>query len=127
MVLQTTPNAREILGKIYSLLKSEGYFIFSIPHPCFWGLYKGLEKSSGYYYHIQKEYSIPFTITNDKNALPENAPYFHRTISWYINALHDSGLIIEKLIEPFPNLDVMPLYKFIWEYPHFLIMLVQKP
>jgi SAM-dependent methyltransferase len=124
-VLQELDVALQIIS---DSMKTDGYFIFSVPHPCFYIEHKdGVRKRIMYQYNKPRYYEIPFTISLDQNMLPAKTPFFHRRIQDYSISLYNSNLSILKISEPFPDHHSMAQYPPTkqWEYPHFMIFLCQ--
>jgi SAM-dependent methyltransferase len=121
MALQVIPDINTTIQKIFNLLKPKGKFIFSIPHPCFWPIYKKLDLEGIYQYNKISSYTIPFTISNDRNPLPAPIPYYHRPIEYYTSILESLGFSILRILEPTPNITTAQKYQDPWIYPHFMI------
>jgi trans-aconitate methyltransferase len=125
MVLQTLPELRPALVSIATKLTPMGALVISIPHPCFWASYKGLEEKSGRY-HNESAHVVPFTITNDPEPLPSRTPYFHRPLQTYAHELYSAGFVIEDISEPFPDESLMAEYSSPWLEPHFILLYCRK-
>lgn len=131
MSIQAIEDLASALQVISYCLRPKGFFIFSIPHPCFWVLIKNetgetIYNDSNYSYHISSSHQIPFVIDQDKNPLPSFVPYFHRSLETYTSALFNSSFSILKLREPFPNAEVLKQYNRNWKFPSYLIFICQK-
>ncbi len=126
MVFQTIKDMGPVLLNIEKYLKLTGYFIFSIPHPCFYSFYKPEIGSSGYNYINQSNHVINFTISNDDSPLPSQIPYFHRPLSYYCNLLCEAGFLIETILEPFPDEKLLAEYSTAWNYPRYIILVCKK-
>ena len=127
MALHAIEHIRVALTKIYTLLKPDGRFIFSIPHPKFYALVKPDIFPLDYEYGTESSFAIPFQISNS-DPLKEKVPYFHRPIEKYSQYLFEAGFTIEEMHEPHPNQNHYEEGHFRrkWEYPGFLIFLCQK-
>lgn len=126
MVFHTVDNYDAALSSCYRLLKKKGNLIISLPHPRYWFIYQGIDKTIPYDYEIPKKYYLDFRITNDQSPFPEKVPYIHRPISFYVNGLINAGFIIRKISEPIPDEKTMSLYKQAWKEPHFLFIHAYK-
>jgi SAM-dependent methyltransferase len=126
MVFQTMPVLEKSFICIYKYLKKRGKFIFSIPHPCFFPIYRRESFGQNYSYHKNSIHSIEFIISNDRQPLPSQVPYYHRPISMYTNLLHESGFYINNILEPFPNKDLLMEYQNNWEFPRYMIFICNR-
>jgi SAM-dependent methyltransferase len=122
MTFQVISDLPMAIKKISAIIRNQGRLIFSIPHPCYWPIYKGLDSSQSFFYHQTSSHSVPFTISNDGSPLPTKIPYHHRPIEYYSKLLSSSGFLISEILEPFPDKALMKLYDKSWDYPHFLII-----
>ena len=121
MSLQDIEQLEDTISEIARLLKTNGRFIFSIPHPCFEELVKDIKgwrwrnKSAA---HTEEEtelekgtYSnnVEFEIhwTMERLTQPFRTVSFHRTISDYSQALFQNGFHISRLVEPKPTMDAV--------------------
>ena len=108
---------------IASHLDSNGLFIFSIPHPCFWVNYRkkiGHDDYKNFSYKQNSSHQIRFSISTDRNPLPGLVPYFHRPIEYYSSKLLESGFEIARIYEPSLLNHNDPNIKANWENPHFM-------
>jgi ubiquinone/menaquinone biosynthesis C-methylase UbiE len=102
MALQDMNNYRKVVKELKRVLKTDGRFVFAIPHPCF-------ERNVG-------RDGIPYTVKDYFTAkayplywkMKRLTKYFkttsfHRSLSDYTNALRDAGLLISRIHEPKPT------------------------
>ena len=126
MVFHTIDGLDPVFKNIDIYLKPPGYFIYSIPHPCFYSFYKQEISNSGYNYIDQTNHAISFTISNDDLPLPSQIPYFHRSLSTYCLLLNKAGFYIESMLEPFPDKELLRDYQTVWNYPRYIIFVCRK-
>ncbi len=102
------------LSEIYRTIKSDGFFQFSILHPCFAPPHRRplRDKDGNDYavevadYFVENDGSIEeWTFGSARRAgehIPAlfKVPRFHRTLSNWLNQLIASGFVIEQLQEP---------------------------
>ncbi|RJF37009.1 class I SAM-dependent methyltransferase [Pseudoalteromonas gelatinilytica] len=106
-------------------LKKGASFIFSIPHPCFYNSYKGFFGNE-YNYITPITKNVSFKITKDQENTIYDVPYHHRPLSDYFNKLIESGFIIERFDEIYPNDDIQEKYGARWEFPRYCLFTCRK-
>lgn len=109
------------LASVRAALKPDGYFLFSIPHPCFYNAYKGFFGSE-YRYMTPMTKEVSFAITKDPDHRISGVPYHHRPISSYINAIVDSGMALIRLDEVYPPARIQQRYGGLWETPRYCML-----
>lgn len=92
MVLDCIENINQTLRNCYSLLTEGGFFILTIPHPCFYYQSKSVERIPSYL----NEGFGKVKMTN----VTRDVLFFQRPIASYLNALIENGFIIKKVLEP---------------------------
>jgi SAM-dependent methyltransferase len=116
------------LNSISSCLKKGGRFLFSIPHPRFWALSSDVgswnfKRINPYKYDSPSVQQNSITIDGKEFV----TPYFHRPVEFYSSALDKSGFAVERIIEPFPDQELLlENNKKPWQYPRFMFMLCVK-
>lgn len=114
MCLMDIPDPVPALREAYRVLKPDGFFQFSITHPCFDNLHRrNLRDEKGRTYAI--ELGSYFDKTNGTlfewtfgNLPPEvsaqhpkfRVPFFNKTLSYWVNAIVAEGFRLEMLHEP---------------------------
>lgn len=121
MVIHNVPDLYQFLSSIKRLSEKDTSIIFSMCHPSYWPKYKNLDKLNDFSYNEEREFKIPFTISNDTTALCE-ASYFHRPLDIYLQAFKSAGLVVESLLEPMPEPALMALYPKPWDYPRYMFV-----
>ncbi|MCO7249505.1 methyltransferase domain-containing protein [Pseudoalteromonas sp. Ps84H-4] len=110
------------IDKVISFLRAGGSFIFSIPHPCFYHLYKNHFKDN-FEYLKERENDIEFTISSDPNNIIDRVTFYHRPLEYYINTLTERGLRIAHIDEVTPNNMNIEQH---WEFPRYMIIEVKN-
>lgn len=125
LVAHVVDDISEFLSAITTHIEVGGYLIFSIPHPCFYNDYK---KFFGEEYCYMKSMSknVSFFISLDKKNPIFDVPYHHRPVSAYINALHETGFILETFDEIFPDDEIQAKYDKIWDSPRYCVFICRK-
>jgi SAM-dependent methyltransferase len=95
-----TPNLSRTLELIYSYLKPGGIFIFSWEHPVFQSL--RYEASAGKYIFANSYLDEGPVLHSSWKSV--EIVINHRKLSTYLNAIVQSGLILEQVIESEPNI-----------------------
>lgn len=120
-----------LLGAIYDCLNEGGRFLFSQEHPLTTAPCGGPEFSTD-----ENGKALHYNLTDygrggvrSTKWMVEGVIKYHRTFSEIINALLHSGLILEKMSEPFPSTEALSLNpKMAKEFhkPSFLVIRCQK-
>lgn len=117
MSMMDVPHPDQLIAETYRVLKPGGFLQFSICHPCFDTPHrKNLRDSSGRTYAI--EVGDYFRNLNGEvtewlfKAAPASArigltkfktPRFTRTLSQWLNALTETGFVLDRVEEPRPT------------------------
>lgn len=118
-----------VVEKVVSLLREDGYFLFSVEHPVFTAY------GSQDWYYNEEGHILHFPVDNyyyegRRNALflGEEVVKYHRTLTTYLNTLLRKGLCIRRFVEPQPPEELLeqPGMKDEMRRPMMLIVLVQK-
>jgi ubiquinone/menaquinone biosynthesis C-methylase UbiE len=111
MALMDIPDLDNALHSMARILRPGGWFVVSITHPCFKTsatgeiidhVDKSVRRTVGRYF-TEGYWDGPGL---HRDALPIGA--YHRTLSTYVNALADAGLVIDRMREP-------PLDRPVWQ------------
>jgi len=102
MAIQDIEDYVRTMGEVSRVLKKQGRFIFSIPHPCFEGFSikdHRIQASERYFGIV--EYPLDWNM--ERLSEPFKTTAFHRTLTDYFAALFDSNLMVTRLVEPQPT------------------------
>ena len=118
-------NLENVIESIYKVLETNGKFIFTIIHPCFWAQYK--QYNNEHWFKYNEEFNIvgDFTITLDTDNRLKTT-HIHRPLEKYINTLIQNGFILEEIKELYPQDSNIHLFKNNFKYPRFLGITVRK-
>jgi ubiquinone/menaquinone biosynthesis C-methylase UbiE len=117
MTLQDIPETEQAIKEAFRVLKPNGFLQFSITHPCFTTPHrKNLRDANGRTYAVEvgqyfknlngevDEWLFTGAPLSLKITLPKfKTPHFTRTISQWLNILIETGFVIEKINEPYPD------------------------
>lgn len=122
MSLQDIEPYEDAISEVARVLKKNGRFIFSIPHPCFeqaslddgecisgWKYEEGTENTSekkALHMEIKRYFGIiKYKVSWNMERLvePFKTTGFHRTLTDYSQTLYENGLLILRLVEPRPT------------------------
>ena len=99
MSLQDIENYRKAISEVYRVLKLNGRFVFSIPHPCFEKIrINGKKIDAESMYFEKAKYTIEWNM--DRLSIPFKTITFHRTLTDYFEALNRNNLYVSRLVEP---------------------------
>ena len=99
MALQDIENYGKAVSEASRVLKPNGRFVFSIPHPCFEKIsIDGRIIDAADNYLDEVKYPIHWNM--ERLSIPFETTSFHRTLTDYVNAVNKAGLYISRLIEP---------------------------
>jgi len=124
MALMDIERYEDAISEVARVLKKNGRFVFTIPHPCFewWGETTSGEKIAEWKYkegteNTAKKEALCLQITNyfgiakyevpwdmKRLAKPFKTTAFHRTLTDYFQALHKNRFLVARLVEPKPTL-----------------------
>ncbi len=103
MALQDIENCRKAVSETSRVLKPNGRFLFTIPHPCFEKITvngKTINAADAYF----GETKFPIDWNMKRLSIPFRTISFHRTLTDYFDAINKSSLRVSKLVEPrFPE------------------------
>ena len=117
MSLMDIPEADGAVREAYRVLRPGGFLQFSIGHPCYDTPHRrlirdadGMERAlevGGYFENADGRVNewifgaAPKEVKKDLR--PFRTPYFHRTLSWWLNTVIEAGFTIERVNEPYAD------------------------
>ena len=101
--LNNIPDLHSAIGSIKRVLKPEGRFAFTVPHPCFDAPSATSVTVDGHQRRVIGNYLAEGFWRSTHLQSVRRAGNYHRTIATYMTALTDHGLLLEVLAEPRPN------------------------
>jgi len=102
MALQDIEDYEGAVAEVARVLKQDGRFVFSIPHPCFEKLVvNGVRVNAAERYFEKIKYPIEWNMERLRKHF--RTVSFHRTLTDYSLALARSGFFISRLVEPRPT------------------------
>lgn len=120
-----------VVKNIYSLLDTNGVFLFSQEHPmvtCHSGGNRWTRDENGEKIHVNiSNYGIEGL--RESTWFVDHVKVYHRTFSSIVNTLIETGFTIEKMIEPLPTKELLqsyPDYRDLLHKPDFLLLKVGK-
>jgi ubiquinone/menaquinone biosynthesis C-methylase UbiE len=114
MTLMDIPEQQDVVREIYRVLRPNGFFQFSILHPCFftaswrWVSNEYNERVGmlcGQYFDppqgMLEEWNFETAPLEDRKKFPTIViPHFRRTLSDWLNLLLEAGFAVERMNEP---------------------------
>lgn len=102
MALQDIEDHRKAVSETSRVLKPNGRFIFSIPHPCFEKIMvNGSRINAADAYFGETKFPIHWNMK--RLSTPFRTISFHRPLTDYFDAINKSGLHVSRLVEPKPT------------------------
>lgn len=101
MALMDIPDLSPTMKSVARILRPDGWFVFSILHPCFHTSQSGeLVLPEGVVRTIRSYFVEGYWRSDTRSGPPGKVGVYHRTLSTYINILADVGLTVERISEP---------------------------
>ena len=134
MALMDIPELAPTLRSVARILQPNGWFVFSILHPCFHTSHSGeMQTPEGVVRTIGGYFAEGYWRSDTRTGPPGKVGAYHRTLSTYINALTDAGLQLVHVSEPGPTNPVPTspsqgrLQRSVWaEVPAILVASCRK-
>ena len=97
MVLMDIPDLSRVLADVAAALVPGGLFLFSILHPCYFGQELGQDPAGG-----QWSRRVTGYLQREQRWIESYGghTHYHRPLSWYIEQVADSGMVVTGLHEP---------------------------
>ena len=104
MSLMDIPDLAPTLLSVARVLRPGGWFVFSILHPCYHTSRSGeIDSPEGPVRTIGRYFDEGHWRSDTRTGPPGKVGAYHRTLSTYINAVTDAGLLLERASEPGPT------------------------
>lgn len=102
MALMDISDIEAVFQAVHRILRPCGWFILSMTHPCFLTPASGWhDAADGTISRVVRGYFTEGLWRSDNpSGVRGQVGAYHRTVSTYINALHDSGLTLDQMKEP---------------------------
>ena len=116
MAVSCSPDLSSFLMASRQVLKKDGLFIFTIPHPCFWPIYWGYASDPTYEYSKTFAVEGEFKIQNETSSFLTT--HFHHPLELYVKKIKSANFKIEAINElegkgfPFPRFVLIKLKAF---------------
>ena len=144
MCMMDIPEMEKALAEAFRVIRPGAFFQFSITHPCFDTPFRRNKRDAfgktyaievgGYFQSINgqvDEWIFGAAPAHLKNSLPKfKTPKFSRTLSHWINALTETGFVIENCNEPYPDdetVKLQPRLQDSQQVAYFLHIRCRKP
>jgi ubiquinone/menaquinone biosynthesis C-methylase UbiE len=104
MSLMDIPDLAPTLRSVARILRTGGWFVFSILHPCYHTSRSGeMESPEGTVRTVGSYFVEGYWRSDTRPGPPGKVGAYHRTVSTYINAVTEAGLLVERASEPRPT------------------------
>jgi ubiquinone/menaquinone biosynthesis C-methylase UbiE len=129
MALMDIPDVQSTLGAVFRVLRSGGWFVLSILHPCFHT--PTSDEQTGPDGRMTRTvngyWDEGFWRSDKRVGPPGKIGCYHRTLSTYLNALTERGFVIDRLAEQQAR-GGLALSRPVWsEVPASLALRCYKP
>ena len=128
MALMDIPDVAATFRAVQRILRSNGWFVFSITHPCFqtptstW-----TEKADGTVWReVRGYFREVFWRSNNRSGVRGQVGAYHRMLSTYVNGLVEAGLCLERLCEPRASGHIAERVPGYGEVPAILVVRCRK-
>ncbi|MCI0396893.1 MAG: class I SAM-dependent methyltransferase, partial [Chloroflexi bacterium] len=102
MALMDIPGLEATFAAVWRVLRPGGWFVFTITHPCFQAPHS--RWVSGPDGSIRREvpayFEEGFWCSSNAGGVRGQVGAYHRTLSTYLNALVETGFVLERVVEP---------------------------
>lgn len=97
MAVMDIRDIRSFFNDVPGVLRSDGRFIFTLLHPCFWNQKSHLDEQTGEWFKKVNGY-LDFETWRVESFGGHN--HYHRPMSYYFDALTEAGMAVTRLLEP---------------------------
>ncbi len=128
MALMDIPDIASTFRTIWRVLRPNGWFICVITHPCFqtpsstWSTKEDGTVSR----EVQGYFAEGFWRSDNPNGVRGLVGAYHRMLSTYLNTLTESGLILERVLEPQATGPIATSRRWYEEVPAALLVRCRK-
>lgn len=131
LALHYVEDFARVVRNVYTLLDTDGSFVFSQEHPlvtCHSGGSRWTRDQNGEKKHVNlANYGVEGE--RETTWFVDHVKVYHRTFSNIVNTLLEAGFSVEQMIEPLPTpelLECYPDYKDLLHKPDFLLIKAKK-
>jgi SAM-dependent methyltransferase len=125
MCTHTTPDINIFIKSLSVLASTNGDIIVSVPHPCFYEVFKEYFGGS-FSYMDELSTTVTLDISLDKERVMPNIPFHHRSLGRYMQAFKAAGLVVADVVEPWPSKEINDLYLRPWKFPKYCFFMLKK-
>lgn len=128
LALMDIPDLDATLRAVARILHPGGWFVFAITHPCFmvpdsrWTGQKGGTVKR----EVRGYFREAFWRSDNPHGVRGRTGAYHRTLTTYLNALTENGLLFERMAEPQPQDEVAGRVPGYYEVPVVLVARCRK-
>jgi 2-polyprenyl-3-methyl-5-hydroxy-6-metoxy-1,4-benzoquinol methylase len=101
MALMDIADLAPALRNVARLLRAGGWFVFSVLHPCFQAPASDeVETAAGWTRTVRGYFDEGYWRSATRPGPPGKIGAYHRTLATYLNAIAETGLLLDRLVEP---------------------------
>ncbi|MGA6180922.1 class I SAM-dependent methyltransferase [Stenotrophomonas sp. NPDC077421] len=97
MAASSSPDLEGFFRASRKLLREDGLFIATIPHPCFWPLYWGYASHPSFHYERTFAVEADFKIRDHFTDM--RTTHFHHPLQKYLSSLSIAGFAVKRTLE----------------------------
>lgn len=124
LALMDMPDLQAVFASVWRVLKSNGWFIFSLTHPCFQAPHAYWQRlEDGTANRVVSHYfQEGFWRSGNPQGVRGQVGAYHRTLATYLNTLVEAGFQFENMIEPQAEVGIAEHLSGYISIPAFLIV-----
>lgn len=128
MALMNLDDLPAVFRTAYRILKSGGWFVFAITHPCFQtpGAQWITTQEGRVVRAVDGYFDERIWTSGSTGGVRSRVGEHHRMLSTYLNVMVATGLVFERLVEPAASPEIAQCLPGNWEVPSILLVRARR-